>query len=154
MTLDTLGQKKAKKKADAETAAFKYEIECAGTGIKGTYLVKVYSYSKKPQVAKEQSKKNAVHGILFKGFPAGRGCTSQQPLVKDPNARFEYDEFFSDFFDSRYMKFVSVTSDSSPEILKAAKKEYKVGIIVAVQKDLLRKDLEEAGVIKALDAGF
>jgi hypothetical protein len=33
-------------------------------------------------------------------------------------------------------------------------KEYKIGVIVSVQKDYLRKDLEAAGVIKGLSSGF
>ncbi len=61
----------SKKKADKDTEHFRYEIECAGNGAQGTYLVKVYSYSKKPNVAAEQCKKNAVHGIIFKGYSGG-----------------------------------------------------------------------------------
>ena len=33
-------------------------------------------------------------------------------------------------------------------------KEYKVGVIVSVNVSALRKDLEAAGIIKSLDAGF
>ena len=37
----------------------------------GTYAIKVYSYSKKPKVAIEAAKRNAVHGIIFKGLAGG-----------------------------------------------------------------------------------
>ena len=50
------------------------------------------------------------------------------------------------------MKYVSMTS-AQQEILKVGK-EYKVGVIVSVQKDALRKALENAGVIKGLNYGF
>jgi len=33
-------------------------------------------------------------------------------------------------------------------------KEYKVGVIVTVFKDNLRKDLEDAGIVKGLNSGF
>ena len=33
----------AKKKAEKDTEHFRYEIECAGNGTQGTYLVKVWS---------------------------------------------------------------------------------------------------------------
>ncbi|HEY9124892.1 MAG TPA: hypothetical protein VIO15_11175, partial [Bacteroidales bacterium] len=55
-----------------------------------------------------------------------------------------------------YMRYVAESSDGSigaEDRLKVGK-EYKIGIVVSVQKDLLRKDLEKAGIIRALDSGF
>lgn len=150
----------AKKKADKATVAWRYELACVGTGVTGTYLIKVYSYSKKPSVAKNQAKKNAIHGIIFKGFGAGaKGCTSQQPLARNPNIEQEKADYFKDFFadGGKYMKFVSLSNDGAVgagDVIKVSKKEYKVGIVVSVQKDLLRKDLEAAGIIKGLASGF
>lgn len=148
-----------KRKANKETKEWKYEIECMGTGTRGTTLIKVWSYSKKPHIAIEQSKKNAVHGIIFKGVSGGTNCTTQQPLARNANLEQEQAVFFKDFFakGGKYMKFVSVTTDgavSSGDILKIKKKRYKVGVVVSVRKDLLRKDLEAAGIIKGLSSGF
>lgn len=144
----------AKKKAEKDTQNFRYEVECAGNGIQGTYLVKVWSYSKKARIAAEQDKKNAVHGIIFKGYPGTNGCVAQRPLAKEPGVEMQHEEFFREFFKDggEYMKYVSFTS-TAPEQIKVGK-EYKVGVVVSVQKDALRKALEEAGVIKALNAGF
>ena len=50
------------------------------------------------------------------------------------------------------MKYVSVTS-ASQEVIKVGK-EYKVGMVVSVHKDALRKALENAGVVKGLSHGF
>ena len=47
----------AKKKANKDTENWRYEIEVVQTGTQGTYLIKVWSYSKKPAVAIEQAKK-------------------------------------------------------------------------------------------------
>jgi GTP-sensing pleiotropic transcriptional regulator CodY len=33
-------------------------------------------------------------------------------------------------------------------------KQYKIGVLVSVNVALLRKDLEDAGIIKSLNAGF
>ena len=146
------------KKADKETKEWRYEIECTGVGANGTYLIKVWSYSKKPNIAIEQAKKNAVHGIIFKGFTGqGAGCT-QKPLTNNPALEQEKMLFFNDFFadGGKYMKFVSVSNDGSisPEDRLKVGKEYKIGVVISVQKDLLRKDLEAAGIIKSLDSGF
>ncbi len=144
----------SKSKANKDTKAFRYEIECAGNGTQGTYLIKVWSYSKKARVAAEQCKKNAVHGVIFKGYTGGNGCVAQRPLAKNPGVEMEYEDYFSKFFadGGEYYKYVSVTS-AEQEIVKVGK-EYKVGVIVSVQKDDLRKALEAAGVIKGLSSGF
>ena len=148
-----------KRKANKDTKQWKYEVECAGTGAKGTYQIKVWSYSKKPKVAIEQAKKNAVHGIIFKGFAGGQGCSSQKPLARTPSIEFDNEKFFTDFFKTggRYMKYVGSSTDGSVgagDVLKVSKKQYKVGVVVTVQKDALRKDLEAAGIIKGLASGF
>jgi hypothetical protein len=148
----------AGKKADKDTEEWRYEVECVSTGAAGTYLIKVWSYSKKPNVAMEQAKKNAVHGVIFKGFSgAGAGCT-QKPLASSPSVEDEKADFFKEFFadGGKYMKFVSVTNDGAIQAGDVVKigKEYKVGVVVSVLKDNLRKDLETAGVIKALGGGI
>ena len=154
-----IGEKKAERKANKDTEDFRYEIECVGNGAMGTYLVKVWSYSKKPTVATEQSKKNAVHGVIFKGFAGGgQGCVAQKALASDPAIEEQKQAFFEDFFrdGGKYMKYVTVSNDGAVgegDRLKIGK-EYKIGVVVSVQKDALRKDLEAAGVIKGLSSGF
>ncbi|MGB5989299.1 MAG: hypothetical protein WBG43_06130 [Marinifilaceae bacterium] len=151
---------RAVKKADADTKIWRYELTGEGTGAAGTYLVKVWSYSKKPQVAKEQSKKNAVHGIIFKGFTSTkRGISAQKALAKDANIEQENEQFFTRFFAAGgdYLKYVNLTNDglvAAGDLLKVSKKEYKVGVIVSVRKDALRKHLEKEGIIRGLSTGF
>ena len=150
-----VGFSQAQKKANQQTEVYRYEIECAGTGVQGTYLVKVWTYSKKPAVAFEQDKKNAVHGIIFKGFTGNSttGCTSQRALAPNPTIEQERSDFFTKFFSDGgdYMKYVSVSGGR--ELVKVGK-EYKVGAVISVAKEQLRKDLEAAGIIKGLSSGF
>ncbi len=146
-------------KAEVATKEWRYELECAGVGTQGSYLVKVWSYSKNAKVAKEQAKKNAVHGIVFKGYAgSGQKCPSQKAMSSQVNVEDQFESFFNKFFadGGDYMKYVSVSGDGVPKAGDVQKvgKEYKVGIIVSVMKDALRKDLEAAGVIKGLSSGF
>lgn len=145
-----------KKKANEDTENWRYEIECVGIGKPGTKVIRVWSYSKKAVVAQHQSKKNAVHGIIFQGYAAGgQGCTAQKPLANNPALEQEKEEFFKDFFaeGGKYMKFVSMSGDNVPTVVKVGK-EYKVGVVVVVMSDNLRKDLEAAGVVRGLSSGF
>ncbi|MEG1498222.1 MAG: hypothetical protein RR393_02190 [Bacteroidales bacterium] len=144
-----------KKKANKATEAWRYDIECAGVGSDGTYMVKVWSYSKKAQIATEQSKKNAVHGIIFKGI-AGKtqGCPAQKPIARNPTLQQEQSDYFKKFFSDGgdYMKYV-LSASRGLEKVKIGR-EYKVGVVISVAKDQLRKDLETAGIIKGLSTGF
>lgn len=144
----------SKSKANKDTEKFRYDIECAGNGAQGTYLVKVWSYSKKADVAAEQCKKNAVHGVIFKGFSAQSGCVAQRALAANSGVELEYQDYFTLFFKDggEYLKYVSATA-TPPEVIKQGR-EYRVGVELTVQKDALRKALEEAGVIRGLNFGF
>lgn len=162
LTITSIGygqSARKQRKADEATKAWRYEIECVGIGKDGTYLIKVWSYSKNPTIATTQAKKNAVHGIIFKGFSGGgQGCTPQRPLASNPNLEDEKADFFEPFFEEggRYMKFVSESSDGNVDAADRVKvgKEYKIGVVVSVHKDALRKDLEAAGIIRGLSSGF
>lgn len=144
-----------KRKANKDTQHFRYEIECAGTGVQGSYVIKVWSFSKSKKVATEQCKKNAVHGVLFKGFPGKNGCVSQRAIIANPGVEFEMRDYFNHFFENggEYMKYVTVT-EGSTEIQKIKRGDYKIGMIVTVSKDALRKAMESAGVVKSLSFGF
>jgi hypothetical protein len=148
----------AKKKADKDTKNWRYEIEAVQQGVAGTYLIKVWSYSKKPDVAIDQAKKNAVHGIIFRGYAGTDRVPGQSPLTNNPNIEEEKADFFDAFFadGGKYMKFVSVTNDGAVAAEDRMKvgKEYKIGVLISVRKEELRKDLENAGIIKGLSSGF
>jgi hypothetical protein len=148
----------ARKKAEKDTEEWRYEIEAVQTGTQGSYLIKVWSYSKKPNIAIEQAKKNAVHGIIFKGFTGTSTVPGQKALASNVNLEEEKKDFFKPFFEDggKYMKFVSTSNDGAVAAEDRMKigKEYKVGVIVTVNVSALRKDLEAAGIIKSLGAGF
>ena len=144
----------AKKKADKDTNQFRYEIECAGNAIQGTYLVKVWTYSRKAAVAENQCRKNAVHGVIFKGYGGGQGCVSQRPMANTPGVETQYSEYFNRFFadGGEFQKYASIMPGTT-ETVKVGK-EYKVGVVVSIRKDDLRRALEAAGIIKGLNSGF
>lgn len=143
------------KVAKDKSNEWRYDIECAGNGVHGSYLVKVWVYANKGTAASDLIKKSAVHGVLFKGFSGREGCTSQRPLATSPSVQEEKADFFSKFFadQSDFLKYATIVSQA-PEVVKMGKNDFKVGMVVTVSKDQLRKDLESAGVIKSLSSGF
>lgn len=132
-----------------------YEIKGAGTGMQGTFLVKVYVVSKKNKPDLDLLKKCAVHGVLFKGFSDADSRVKQKPLAGSILTEQQHSDFFEPFFEDNkaYLNYADLVT-SQYEVVKLAKKQYKIGAVLSVSKEQLRKDLEQAGVIKSLGAGF
>jgi ribosomal protein L21E len=149
----------ATQKAEKETHQFRYELEAAGVGAQGTYQLKVWTYSRNVNVAIEQAKKNAVHGVLFKGFQGKTGTVAgQKPMIADASTENTRADYFKDFFKDggKYQQFVSLVNNgaiATGDRIKVGK-EYKIGIVVSVNKDNLRKELENQGIIKKLGGIF
>lgn len=129
-----------------------YEIEGAGTGNQGTYLVKVSVLSKKAKVNDDEIGRCAIHGVLFRGFANKELRQQQKPLAGSAMVEQQNVTFFNDFFETTYKNYYQVLG-SSRQVVKVGK-QYKVSSVVTVAKDQLRKDLQEAGIIKGLNSGF
>ncbi|MBQ3172691.1 MAG: hypothetical protein IJB03_05685 [Alistipes sp.] len=143
-----------KKKLNQDTDNFRYDIEYCQTASDGMVLVKVWSYSKRSDLAMKQCRKNAVHGVIFRGY-AGAGTASHRPLVSDPTIESVKADYFEAFFadEGPYARYVGSMMDGSAEVRKVGK-EYKVGVVVSVNKEMLRKHLEDAGIVRSLNSGF
>lgn len=133
-----------------------YEVECMGTGMDGTQLIKVWGFGKKPDKAAYQAKKNAVHAVVFKGINGGKPGCMTRPLVTKPGAEVQHSDYFQTFFSNggHYLNFVAQSGDGTMDRIKVGKKQYKVGVIVSVRHAALRRELETAGIINKLGGGF
>lgn len=140
--------------AFAQDEPLEYEIEGAGTGVQGTYLVKVYTYGKKAKITPQELGRCAVHGVLFRGFANKELRQHQKPLAGSALAEQQHADFFAAFFadGGGYANYVQMV-ESSRSVVKVGKK-YKVGMTVTVAKEQLLKDLQAAGVVKSLTSGF
>lgn len=132
-----------------------YEIEGAGIGSQGTYLIKIWVVSKKNKPNINLIKKCAVHGVLFRGFSNENKRGGQKPLAGMASVEQQNASYFEDFFrdEGGYRNFVTMVSESY-EVVKTKKKEYRIGSVLSVSTDLLRKHLTDAGVMKGMNSGF
>ena len=142
-----------------------YDAQCEQVGVEGTKLIKVWSYSKRPRIAEMQAQKNAVHAAIFKGFAGNSetGCPAQAPLISNPEIENQKAAFFDAFFadGGSFMKYVSASADAevhAEDVVRIKDKYkrdiYKIGVVVTVMYDQLRKDLEKEGIINGLSSGF
>lgn len=132
-----------------------YDIEMAEVGEPGTLVVKVWCYNKKPNVDEQTALMNAVKGVMFKGVSDAGRMKGRRALVKagyDSNPEY-FDTFFSN---NEFMEYahIGVNNYVAQDDLIKIKKTYKIGKIVVVHFNELRKRLENDKIIEGLDSGF
>ena len=101
-------------------------------------------------------KRYAVHGVIFKGYAGGNGCTPQKPMATNPALELQRANFFEPFFntDKAYAKYADDVGGFKHEKVRTVDGGYNVCGIVSVAKDMLRRDLEAASVLRGLSSGF
>lgn len=122
-------------------------------------IVKVWSYGKREKLTRRECAKNAVHGIIFKGYAAASMRSEDRGFkALCPEGYDTHEDYFDKFFSSGdYLQYVQESSNGelmATDVIKIAKREYKVGMIVVVNTEALRKRLEKDGIIKKLDFLF
>ncbi|MDY0174059.1 MAG: hypothetical protein RBR62_02580 [Bacteroidales bacterium] len=146
-------QRKKKQKEDFTVG--NYEVQFVRTGLEGTTLFKIFSYGKNYETALENAKPDAVKAVIFKGIP---GSDSSRPMVREYDLSASQRQFFEEFFSNKYyLNFVTISGDGSvdpQDVIRIKRNEYKVGVVVSVHKNDLRKYLEQAGLVRGLGAGF
>jgi hypothetical protein len=128
-----------------------YEVTVVGIGTDGTKLLKVWGYEKKADMAKIEAKKNAVAACLFKGAVGDREKIVK-PIIPNENDADKYMEYFEKFFETggQYLQYVGITNDATGKDIVKMAKGYKVGVVVSVNYDQLRQEMERLGIIKKL----
>jgi len=140
------------KKANIATEEWRYEINCKGTGgANSSYLLDVVSYLRDDKLSINQSKKNAVHGIIFKGvFGNSVGCEAKPALSSNPNLFEQKREYFDAFFadGGTFSKFVRLPTGRPDMVDEVTKNEFRVNMTAQVDIDALRAQLEADGIIE------
>lgn len=132
-----------------------YEIEMAEIGEPGTLVVKVWCYNKKPRISEDIAKMNAIKGVLFKGVTDSGRMKGRKAIVEDgyENHKEYFDDFFEQGLYAKYARMGLNNYVESNSLIKVGKR-YKIGKIVVISYNALRKKLEDDKVVKGLDYGF
>ena len=134
------------------TAPFlKYEVECMGTEMDGSQMVKAYGKGKNKLDAIEQAKKVAIEAVLFKGVRSGEGC-NPQPLIPNPNARKQNETYFNKFFSDGgiFQNFIYMgdSQDRYIEVKQSTSKEVVYGVVMTIKTTQLKDELIKKGIIE------
>ena len=133
---------------------YDYELSLAKENVAATSgfkVFKVWSFGKKKEtLTQEIGMRNAIHGLLFKGLAAADiGSQGNVPALV-PDGYDSHKEYFDVFFaNGEFKQFIQLTSrgaQQAGDVVKVGKK-YKVGLLVQVNYNALRKRLEDDGII-------
>lgn len=126
-----------------------FQTTCMGVEHDGSQTLRAWGKGNNKADAVEQAKKNAVNDVLFKGIK-GTGPCNTTPLVPEVNARQRYARYFNPFFKDggEYSKFVKQEkSHETSEIKARGTSVENWGVIVTVDREALRQQLEKDGIL-------
>ncbi|WP_306552092.1 hypothetical protein [Daejeonella sp.] len=132
-----------------------YQTECVSIEMDGYITLKIWDTKKGAKYTSEQSRKDAIHAVLYSGIAGIKGCTTQPAILNKIEAQENFKNIEKSFFSikGKWTMFTrsSEIETSLPENLGI--KNWKV-YQVSVSKNALRKYLEEEKIIKSLNYGF
>jgi len=129
-----------------------YNIECISIENEGYVKLKLLNYKNPTEFDLESASKNAIKAILYSGY-SSTDCQTQKSILKETADIDNFKKIENNFFSSngKWKTFVRNSFDSNN--IKKDRTENKEFIIM-VNKDQLRKYLEEQKIIKSLNTGF
>lgn len=129
-----------------------YNIECISIENEGYVKLKLLNYKNPTEFDLESASKNAIKAVLYSGY-SSTNCQTQKSILKETTDIDNFKKIENNFFSAngKWKTFVRNSLDSSN--IKTDKTENKEFFIM-VNKDQLRKYLEEQKIIKSLNTGF
>jgi hypothetical protein len=127
---------------------YNYKTECLGIGLDGSQTIIAYGTGMNGKEAINQSLKNGISDLLFKGTVSDRQECNLKPIVPEVNAKDKYEGYFNNFFAAGgdYLKYISgssskkwptnVNKNGSPRIM------YKTTFHI-LRSDLRKKLIED-----------
>ena len=133
------------------------ELVFAEIGAPGTAVVLVWSYSPKATINDDLVLENAIRGCLFYGIKenVSKHIVPKKALVEAGEMINE--DYFNVFFkNGEYRNYCRLGMNGYIEQgnLIKLKKGYRIGKLVVIEYDRLRRRLENDGIIRGLDSGF
>ena len=129
-----------------------YNIECVSIENEGYVKLKLLNYVKPTKFKVEDASKDAIKAILYSGYSSTK-CPTQKPLLKETTDIDNFKKIEKDFFSKNGKWKTFIRNSLDVDNIKTEKTTIKEFVIM-VNKDLLRKYLEEQKIIKSLNTGF
>lgn len=133
-----------------------FQIECNSVSNDATYMVDVTVESYMELSDFGTAKLNAIDAVLFRGI-TGSNCVTQKPMLTQAKSEVNKNQLIKNIYGRKngYDRYISnITFVSSTRLTNTSKSITQFKYRVSINKELLRKDLTNGGLIKTLNSGF
>jgi len=133
-----------------------FQIECNSVSRDATYVVDITVESTKELTDLGPVKLNAIDGILFRGI-TGSNCVTQKPILSQSKTEVRNNALIKAIYGKKkgYNKYITnIAPFTTTKLTNGPKPRSQYKYRITINKDLLRKDLSNNGVIKELNSGF
>lgn len=122
------------------------QVECYSVSNESTYSLDIKLAREKGAVKLSEIKLEAIDAVLFRGI-TGTNCISQRPMLTQSKQEVKGNALIKAIYGQKngYEKYI--TNITPLDTISA---KYRV----TINKDLLRRDLTNTGLIKPLNTGF
>ncbi|WP_297868458.1 hypothetical protein [uncultured Flavobacterium sp.] len=126
-------------------SSYSAEVSFVAKEEQGTITVRSNGFGKNEKEAIKDAQKNAFNVLLFKGLP---GTEINVPLVSNEyEAKNSHKDYFDNLFENGGLfKYLMVNSSESVPV--KVKGGYSTSLVLKINYNSLRKDLEQNGVIR------
>ena len=129
-----------------------YNIECISIENEGYVKLKVLDYKNSSKFNIEKASKDAIKAVLYSGY-SSTNCQTQKPILKETTDIENFKKIESKFFSNNGVWKNYVRNSLDNDNIKAVGAKNN-NFYIMVNKDGLRKYLEEQKIIKSLNTGF
>jgi hypothetical protein len=122
-----------------------YQINCVSIENEGYVKLKITNLINPLEYQIESANKDAIKAILYSGYTSTQ-CQTQKPLLRQTTDIENFKKIESNFFSNKGIW--------KTFIRNATNEQNTTGFEIMINKDQLRKYLEEKQIIKSLNNGF
>lgn len=140
---------KSPQKISNESSYYSFETTLLTKTHDGSCTVRAFGQGMNRATAVEQARKNAVHGIIFRGIHGSDGINIL-PLIKTPNAEEKYKLYFGKFFSTggEYTNYSTLSPEKINSRIKSkGNAQTMYGVIVNIDINRLEQKLINDGII-------
>jgi hypothetical protein len=131
--------------ANCSTKKELYQINCVSIENEGYVKLKITNLINPLEYQMESANKDAIKAILYSGYTSTQ-CQTQKPLLRQTTDIENFKKIESNFFSNKGIW--------KTFIRNATNEQNTTGFEIMINKDQLRKYLEEKQIIKSLNNGF
>ena len=133
-----------------------FQIECNSVSNDATYVVDVSVESNIELSNLGTTKLYAIDAVLFRGI-TGSNCVTQKSMLTQAKSEVNNNQLIKNIYGRKngYDRYISnIAFVSSTRLTNTSKPITQFKYRVSINKELLRKDLTNSGLIKTLNSGF